>query len=42
VDVAIAACEGDPRDTIRAFVIANSFLVEDMERYKSLVSPGFV
>ena len=42
VDMAVAACEGDLRDTIRTLVIANSFLMEEVERYKSLVSPGFV
>ena len=42
VDMAIAACDGDLRDTIRTLVIANSFLMEEMERYKSLVSSGFV
>jgi hypothetical protein len=42
VDLVIAACEGDLRDTIRALVIANSFLLEEVERYKSFVSSGFV
>ena len=42
VDVVIAACDGDLRDTIRALVIANSILMEEAERYRSLVSPGFV
>jgi hypothetical protein len=42
VDMAIAACDGDLRDPIGALVVANSFLMEEMERYKSLVSPGFV
>ena len=44
VDMAIAACcDGDLRDTIiRAPLIANSFLMEEMERYRSLISPGFV
>jgi hypothetical protein len=41
VDMAIAACDGDLRDTIRTLVIANSFLMEEVERYKSLVSSGF-
>jgi len=42
VDMAVAACDGDLRDTIRTLVIANSFLMEEVERYRSLVSPGFV
>jgi hypothetical protein len=42
VEMAIAACDGNLRDTVQALVVANSFLIEEMERYKSLVSPGFV
>jgi len=42
VEVAVAACDGDLRDTIRTLVTANSFLMEEVERYKSLVLPGFV
>ena len=34
VGMAIAACDGDLRDTIRTLVIANSFLMEEIERYK--------
>ena len=42
VDMAIGACDGDLRDTIRSLVIANSFLLEEVEGYKSLISPGFM
>ena len=42
VDMAIEACDGDLHDTIRSLVIANSFLLEEVERYKSLISPGFM
>jgi hypothetical protein len=42
VDMAVAACDGDLRDTIRTLVIANSFLMEELERYKSWFSRGFV
>jgi len=42
VDMAIEACDGDLRDTIRSLVITNSFLLEEVERYKSLISPGFM
>ena len=42
VDMAIAACDGDQRDAVRALVIANSFLMEEIERLRSLISPGFV
>jgi hypothetical protein len=41
VAMAIEACDGDPRATIAALVIANSFLCEEVERLKSLISPGF-
>jgi hypothetical protein len=42
VATAVAACEGDLRDTIRTLVIANGFLMEEVERYKSVVSAGFI
>lgn len=42
VDMAIAACDGDLRDTIRALVVSNGCLMEEVERLRSLVSPGFV
>ena len=42
VEMAVAACDGDLRDTIRTLVIANSSLMQEVERYKSLVSSGFV
>ena len=41
-DMAIAACDGDLRDTIPTLVIANSFLLEELERYKAMVSRGFM
>jgi hypothetical protein len=42
VNMAIAACDGDQRDTIRTLVIANSFLLEELERCRALVSRGFL
>ena len=42
VDMAVAACDGDLRDTVAALVVANSFLMEEVERLRSLISPGFV
>lgn len=42
VGMAIAACDGDLRDTIRTLVIATSFLMEEVERCRSLISPGLV
>lgn len=41
VDAAIAACDGDPRAAIRALIVANGFLHEQVERLTDLVSPGF-
>src|SRR4051794_40463318 len=41
VDSAIAACDGDPRAAIKALVVANHFLHEQVERLTDLVSPGF-
>jgi len=41
VDEAIAACDGDVRATVRALVVANSFLYAEMERFKALISTGF-
>jgi hypothetical protein len=41
VDAALAACDGDPRATIRALIVANSFLHQRVERLTDLVSPGF-
>ncbi len=46
--VAIAACDGDPRATIRALIVANSFLTEHVDTLaKELdwawhrISPGY-
>jgi hypothetical protein len=41
VDQAIAACDGDPRAAVRALVIANTDLTQELERTWQLVSPGF-
>jgi hypothetical protein len=41
VDDAIAACDGDLRATIRALLVANSFLYAEMERFRALISTGF-
>jgi len=41
VETAIAACDGDPRAAIKALIVANSFLHEQVERLTDLVSPGF-
>ena len=41
VDRAIATCDGDPRATVRALVIANNDLTNELEYVWQLVSPGF-
>jgi len=48
VERAIAACDGDLRDTIRALVVANSFLAEqntalsqELDYAWRWISPGF-
>ena len=48
VNAAIAACDGDPRATIRALIVANSFLTEQVDTLtKELdwawhwISPGY-
>lgn len=38
---AIAACDGNVRATIRALIVANSFLHARVEHLTDLVSPGF-
>ena len=39
VDVAIAACDGDPRAAIKALIVANDFLHQRVEYLTDLVSP---
>jgi hypothetical protein len=41
VDQAIEACGGDIRAALRAALIANSFLLEEIERLTRAVSVGF-
>jgi hypothetical protein len=41
VDQAIAACERDIRGALRAALVANSFLLEEIERLTRAVSLGF-
>lgn len=41
VEVAIAACGGDLRATVRALLVSNSYLHEEVERLRALISPGF-
>jgi hypothetical protein len=41
VGLAIAACDGDLHATIRALLVSNTFLQNQVERLRSLISPGF-
>ena len=41
VDRAIAACDGDLRATMRALIIANNYLTQELEYAWHLVSPGY-
>ena len=41
VDQAIAACDQDIRGALRAALVANSFLLEEIERLTHAVSLGF-
>ena len=41
IDNAIAACCGDPRATIGALIVANSFLESEIEELKKAVSHAF-
>jgi len=40
-DQAIAACGGDPREAVKALIVANSFLETDLEKLKAAASMGF-
>jgi len=48
IDAAIAACDGDLRDTVRALVIANDYLIEqntvlsaELDYAWRWISPGY-
>ena len=41
VDQALAACEGDPRSTIRALLVGQAFLEHEMSKLKADASAGF-
>jgi hypothetical protein len=40
-DQVIAACGGDPREAVKALIVANQFLETDLEKLKSAVSMGY-
>jgi hypothetical protein len=41
VDQAIAACDGDPRATIRALIVANNFLESEVGELMKAVSHAY-
>jgi hypothetical protein len=41
VEQAIAICDGDVRAALRAALVANSFLMDELERLKRAASFGF-
>lgn len=41
IDQALAACEGDPRATIRALLVGQAYLEHQMSRLKADASAGF-
>jgi hypothetical protein len=40
-DQAIAACGGDPREAVKALIVANHFLETDLEKLRAAVSTGY-
>jgi len=42
VDAAIAACGGDPRATIKALIVANAYLENQVEQLVGQASAGYI
>jgi len=42
VDTVLAAFDGDPRAAIRSLLIANEFLMEEVDRLRASLSVGYV
>jgi hypothetical protein len=40
-DEAIAACGGDPREAVKALIVANHFLETELEKLRAAVSTGY-
>jgi hypothetical protein len=40
-DQAIEACGGDPREAVKALILANHFLETDLEKLKAAASMGY-
>lgn len=41
IDEALAACDGDPRATIRALLVGQAYLEREMSRIQADASSGF-
>jgi hypothetical protein len=40
-DQAIAACNGDAREAVKALIVANAFLETELEKLRASVSTGY-
>ena len=40
-DEAIAACGGDPREAVKALIVANHFVETELEKLRASVSTGY-
>ena len=40
-DQAIAACDGDAREAVKALIVANAFLETELEKLRTSVSTGY-
>jgi hypothetical protein len=40
-DQAIAACDGDAREAVKALIVANHFLETELGKPRAAVSPGY-
>jgi hypothetical protein len=40
-DQAIAACDGDAREAVKALIVANAFLETELEQLRASVSTGY-
>ena len=41
IDAVLASFDGDPRAAVRALIIANGFWMEELERSREAISPGY-
>jgi hypothetical protein len=40
-DQAIAACDGDAREAVKALIVANAFLETELEKLRAAASSGY-